>query len=125
MLDNTGSAHGLAHNITYAHGHAQVLASVCSARQFCSTMGASESPGGERLTRPFVGVHTQDELAVKKTELAAAAAAAHMLLAEISASTAAAEKDKHKVAVIVEAVTKKVASKLLLVRDGSLLQPPQ
>lgn len=97
----------------------------CARRGNSAALLGRRSLKGESLTRPFVGVHTQDELAVKKTELAAAAAAAHVLLAEISASTAAAEKDKHKVAVIVEAVTKKVASKLLLVWDGSLLQPPQ
>ncbi len=50
----------------------------------------------------------QAELAVKNQELAAATREAEKLLREISESTAVAEKEKHKVAVIVEAVSKKV-----------------
>jgi dynein heavy chain len=48
------------------------------------------------------------ELAAKTAELAVAGAEAGRLLAEISASTAAAERERAKVAVIVEAVRKKV-----------------
>ncbi|KAL4452763.1 hypothetical protein ABPG75_008425, partial [Micractinium tetrahymenae] len=47
------------------------------------------------------------ELAVKNQELAVATREAEKLLGEISESTAVAEKEKHKVAVIVEAVSKK------------------
>lgn len=51
---------------------------------------------------------SQGELAVKNQELAAAAKEAEKLLHEISESTALAEKEKQKVAVIVDAVTRKV-----------------
>ena len=47
------------------------------------------------------------ELAVKDKELVVAGAEAERLLAEISESTAAAEKERAKVGKIVEAVTKK------------------
>ena len=50
----------------------------------------------------------QAELAIKNQELAAATREAEKLLREISESTTVAEKEKHKVAVIVEAVSKKV-----------------
>lgn len=50
----------------------------------------------------------QGELAIKNQELAVATREAEKLLGEISESTALAEKEKHKVAVIVEAVSKKV-----------------
>lgn len=53
----------------------------------------------------------QAELAVKNQELAAATKEAEKLLREISESTAVAEKEKHKVAVIVEAVSKKVGGR--------------
>ena len=49
----------------------------------------------------------QGELAIKNVELAAAAAEAEKLLAQISESTTIAEKEKAKVAVIVDAVTAK------------------
>lgn len=49
------------------------------------------------------------DLAAKNAELAVSAAQAERLLAEISASTAEAEKERAKVAVIVEAVSKKVS----------------
>ena len=52
---------------------------------------------------------TQVELGVKNVELAAASEQAEALLKDISASTAVAEKEKARVAVIVEAVTKKAA----------------
>lgn len=45
---------------------------------------------------------------MKNQELAAATKEAEKLLRDISESTAVAEKEKHKVAVIVEAVSKKV-----------------
>ena len=47
------------------------------------------------------------ELAIKNTELAEAQKKSELLLKEISASTAIAEKEKKKVAVIVESVSKK------------------
>lgn len=50
----------------------------------------------------------QGDLAVKNQELAVATHEAEKLLREISDSTAVAEKEKQKVAVIVEAVSKKV-----------------
>ena len=50
----------------------------------------------------------QGELAIKNQELAVAAKEAEKLLHEISESTAIAEKEKQKVTVIVEAVTRKV-----------------
>lgn len=52
----------------------------------------------------------QGELALKNQELAVATREAEKLLGEISESTAMAEKEKHKVAVIVEAVSKKVGA---------------
>ena len=57
---------------------------------------------------PLPYTNAQAELAVKNAELETAAREAEKLLKEISESTAIAEKEKHKVAVIVEAVSKKV-----------------
>jgi len=54
-------------------------------------------------------VSAQVELGAKNVELAAASEQAEALLKDISASTAVAEKEKARVAVIVEAVTKKAA----------------
>ena len=48
----------------------------------------------------------QGELAIKDVELVAANREAEKLLKEISESTAVAEKEKHKVALIVEEVSK-------------------
>lgn len=60
-------------------------------------------------TKVLFATHAlQAELAVKNQELAAATREAEKLLREISESTATAEKEKHKVAVIVEAVSKQV-----------------
>lgn len=52
--------------------------------------------------------YLQGELAVKNRELAASAKEAESLLHEISESTAVAEKEKQKVAIIVDAVSRKV-----------------
>jgi hypothetical protein len=49
----------------------------------------------------------QGELAIKNGELAVAAREAEKLLKEISENTAIAEKEKQKVAVIVDQVTRK------------------
>ena len=62
----------------------------------CMTMSGSLN----RL-RPLQG-----ELAIKDVELVAANREAEKLLKEISESTAVAEKEKHKVALIVEEVSK-------------------
>ncbi len=54
----------------------------------------------------------QGELAVKNADLAVAARSAEKMLHEISESTAAAEKEKSKVAVIVDDVSKTAAVRL-------------
>ncbi len=51
----------------------------------------------------------QGELAIKNVQLAAATKEAEKLLKEISENTAVAEKEKNKVAVIVDGVTKQAA----------------
>lgn len=56
----------------------------------------------------------QGELAIKNGELAVAAREAEKLLKEISENTAIAEKEKHKVAVIVDQVTQKAQVRTLL-----------
>ncbi|PSC73956.1 flagellar outer dynein arm heavy chain gamma [Micractinium conductrix] len=58
------------------------------------------------------------ELAIKNQELAVATREAEKLLGEISESTAVAEKEKHKVAVIVEAVSKK-AEEIAAVKEDA------
>lgn len=58
------------------------------------------------------------ELAIKNQELAVAAKEAEALLKQISESTAVAEKEKQKVAVIVDQVTKK-AAEIALVKDDA------
>lgn len=66
----------------------------------------------------------QGELALKNEQLAVAACEAEVLLKGISESTALAEKEKLKVAVIVEAVTKKVLVLLLVPVSPLLLVTP-
>ncbi|DBA69380.1 TPA: Dynein gamma chain, flagellar outer arm [Trebouxia sp. C0005] len=58
------------------------------------------------------------ELAIKNTDLAAATKEAEKLLKEISENTAIAEKEKQKVAVIVDGVTKK-AAEIATVKDDA------
>ena len=60
----------------------------------------------------------QGELAIKNKELAEAAKEAEKLLKEISSNTTLAEKEKQKVAVIVEAVTKK-AEEIAVVKEDA------
>ena len=55
----------------------------------------------------------QGELAIKNVQLASATKEAEKLLKEISENTAVAEKEKNKVAVIVDGVTKQAAVRLV------------
>ncbi len=56
----------------------------------------------------------QGELAIKNVQLASATKEAEKLLKEISENTAVAEKEKNKVAVIVDGVTKQAAVRLAM-----------
>jgi len=86
---------------------------------FTQELSVSIAAGLQKMFEAKADVNKMKaELAIKNQDLAVAAKEAEILLKEISESTAIAEKEKAKVSVIVDQVTKK-AAEIALVKDDA------
>ncbi|KAK9865923.1 hypothetical protein WJX84_001850 [Apatococcus fuscideae] len=88
-------------------------------RSFVQQLATSINSGLAKMNEAKLDVgKMKGELAIKNVQLAAATKEAEKLLKEISENTAVAEKEKNKVAVIVDGVTKQ-AAEIAAVKDDA------